>query len=166
MYLMDGASQIMISKALNESDRMSSCNKGARKHLEGVDSLFNVYEFQTLDDAETGGNPEDFLLRYNIGGINMTAAAFEKLKQEISLQPVERKLHTVWDEENVRMYSGLVPVAHGAFHRLVVREGKVARIDPRDFSFKGWTDHFYYEVCSNSAIYEYVEQSVGAVAGT
>src|SRR5499427_1279643 len=31
LYLMDGDHQIMISEALNESDRLSSCNKRARK---------------------------------------------------------------------------------------------------------------------------------------
>src|SRR5260370_26724689 len=30
MYLMDGTRQIMISRALNESDRLSSCSKGIR----------------------------------------------------------------------------------------------------------------------------------------
>src|SRR6185503_12257745 len=49
MYLMDGSSQIMISKALNESDRLSACNRITRKRCEGADSLFNVYSFQTLE---------------------------------------------------------------------------------------------------------------------
>src|SRR2546422_8536380 len=33
LYLMDGEQRIMISEALNESDRLSSCNKRARKAL-------------------------------------------------------------------------------------------------------------------------------------
>ncbi len=163
MYLMDGSSQIMISKALNESDRFSSCSRGARTHLAGVDSLFNVYSFQTLDDAHTKGS-EDFLLRYNIGGININEAAFHKLSMEISLQLIERQLHTLWDTENVRMFSGLVPVAQGAFHRIVVREGRIPRIDPRNFAFKGWTDHTYYEVCTHPDIYDYVEQHLNTPA--
>ncbi len=32
LYLMDGEHQIMISEALNESDRLSSCNKRAQNH--------------------------------------------------------------------------------------------------------------------------------------
>src|SRR5436853_4424303 len=43
MYLMDGSSRIMISKALNESDRLSSCTKGARKYMEGKQTPFNVF---------------------------------------------------------------------------------------------------------------------------
>ena len=52
MYLMDGDQQIMISDALNESDRLSSCSKRVRKAIEGVESPFNVYAFQTLNDSE------------------------------------------------------------------------------------------------------------------
>src|SRR5580704_5750777 len=86
MYLMDGTSRIMISKALNESDRLSSCHKGARKVLNGTQGLFSVYTFQTVEDEVTGGNPDEFLMRYNIGGIHISQEAFAKLQQEISLQ--------------------------------------------------------------------------------
>ena len=157
MYLMDGSSQIMISKALNESDRLSSCSKGARSRLDGASSLFNVYSFQTMEDSSGGFANEEFVVSYNIGGININQGAFEKLRQEISLQLMERRIHTVWDVENVRLYSGVVPLGQGAFRRIIVREGKVARIDPRDFSFKGWTDHHYYEACSSQAIYDLIE---------
>jgi hypothetical protein len=162
MYLMDGSSRIMISGALNESDRLSSCSRGSRHYLNGAETLFNVYNFQTVDDEDTGGNPEEFLLRYNIGGIHINEAAFQKLAQEISLQSHDLTLPTIWDQEVVRLYSGLVPVAQGSFHRLVVRQGRIPHIEARDFSLKQWTDRLYYEVCTNSAIYEYVEQGSAA----
>ena len=38
LYLMDGEKRIMISEALNESDRLSSCNKRARKAVEPLNS--------------------------------------------------------------------------------------------------------------------------------
>ena len=157
MYLMDGSSQIMISKALNESDRLSSCSRGARKHLDGIDSLFNVYSFQAIENTSSDFTSDEFLLRFNVGGINLNEAAFQKLCQEISLQVIDRKLNTLWDTELVRLHSGLVPVGQDAFRRIVVREGKIARIDPRDFSFKGWTEQNYYEVCTHPTVYEYVE---------
>ena len=162
MYLMDGSSQIMISKALNESDRLSSCSKSARKHVDGTKSVFNVYSFQTVEDPSDPGS-EEFLVSFNIGGIRINEAAFEKLRQEISLQTLERRVHTVWDYEKVRLYSGVVPVGQGAFRRIIVREGKVARIDPRDFSFQGWTEHHYYEACASQAIYDLVEATTPAV---
>src|SRR5215470_11626515 len=80
MYLMDGNKKIMISKALNESDRLSSCSKGMRRLLEDHELLFNVFAFKTVEDENTGGNPDEFLLRYNIGGIHINQAAFLKLR--------------------------------------------------------------------------------------
>jgi len=156
MYLMDGQSRIMISKALNESDRLSSCNRGARKILEGSETLFNVFCFQTVDDEDTGGNPDEFLMRYNIGGIHMSEAAYRKLRQEISLQPIEMELPTLWENEPVTLYTGLVPVGQG-FHRLVIREGSIARIGAQGLSLKKWTDRRYYEVCTNEDVYKLVE---------
>ena len=87
MYLMDGEQQIMISDALNESDRLSSCNKRVRKAIAGVEGPFNVYAFQTVKDADAGESPEDFILKYNLNGIRMSEAAFQRLQQEISLEP-------------------------------------------------------------------------------
>ena len=53
LYLMDGEHQIMISEALNQSDRLSSCNKRARKVMESLAGPFHVYVFQAAgtDDA-------------------------------------------------------------------------------------------------------------------
>jgi hypothetical protein len=101
-----------------------------------------------------------------VGGININEAAFQKLQQEISLQAVDKTLHTIWDTEVVRLHTGLVPLGQGAFRRIVLREGKIARIDPSNFSFKEWTHQNYYEVCTNPTIYEYVENLAGAEAAS
>lgn len=157
MYLMDGSSQIMISKAINESDRLSSCNKGSRQALNERKSLFNVYCFQTVEDQDTGGNPDEFLMRYNIGGICLSAAAFHKVQTEISLEPVDLSPPTLWKGEAVQLYTGLVPLSTGAFQRIVVREGVVPRIEVSKFVVKRWTERKYYEVCTTDAIYEDVQ---------
>ncbi len=157
MYLMDGNSRIMISKALNESDRLSSCSKGARKYLAEGLSLFNVHSFQTVADADTAGNPDEFLMRYNIGGIHISEPAFQKLRTEISLQELDLKAPTLWKDEKMRLYSGLVPVGAGSFHKIAVREAFIPHIDARDFSLKDWTNRRYYEVCTTQVIYEYLE---------
>ena len=66
LILMDGTHRIMISKALNESDRLSGCSKGVRKYMANVKTdLFNVFSFQTVEDSDTGGIPDEFLVRYN-----------------------------------------------------------------------------------------------------
>ena len=166
MYLMDGTRPIMISKAINESDRLSSCSKGIRQLLENRDLLFNVFSFKTIDDADAGANADEFLLRYNIGGIHISRAAFEKLRTEISLQPFDLKVPLIWKPGTARVYTGMAPLGQGAFHRIVVREGRIAHIDPRDLSLKQYTDQPYYEVCTHPRIYEAIEKvaSAGAVA--
>ncbi len=166
MYLMDGTQQIMISKALNESDRLSSCSKGIRRMLEHLDLQFSVFAFKTVEDDDTGGNPDEFLLRYNIGGIHINEAAFQKLQTEISLQAHDLALPLIWDTRKVRLYSGVVPIGQGLFHKIVVREGLIAHIDARDFALKRFTDRRYYEVCTNAEIYKAVERNQSATVTT
>lgn len=157
MYLMDGTRQIMISKAINESDRLSSCSKGVRQFLEDRELLFNVFSFKTVEDSETGGEPSEFLLRYNIGGIHINEAAFQKLRTEISLQAYDLQVPMIWSDTAVRVYGGSVPLGQGSFHRIVVRQGRIAHVDPRNFSLKHLTDQPYYEVCVHPRIYEAIE---------
>jgi hypothetical protein len=157
MYLMDGNKKIMISKALNESDRLSSCSKGMRRLLEDRELLFNVFSFKTVEDEDTGGNPDEFLLRYNIGGIHINQAAFSKLRSEISLQAFDVQVPMIWNKTAVRVYAGMVPLSQGSFHQIVIREGRIAHVDARDFSLKQITESYYYEVCTHPKIYQAIE---------
>jgi hypothetical protein len=157
MYLMDGNKKIMISKALNESDRLSSCSKGVRRLMKDRELLFNVFSFKAVEDEDTGGNPDEFLLRYNIGGIHINEAAFQKLRGEISLQAYDLQVPMIWQKSAVRVYAGVVPLGQGSFHHIVVREGCITRVDARDFSPKGVTDRYYYEVCTHPKIYQAIE---------
>jgi hypothetical protein len=153
MYLMDGSHRIMISKALNESDRLSGCSKGARRFVTR-ETPFSVFSFQTVDDADTGGMPDEFLVRYNIGGIHINSVAFEKLRKEISLQEHVIEVPMIWGPEKIKLYSGVVPVERGIFHKILVREGTIARVDGSTFAFEGWTDKKFYEVVVNDSLYE------------
>jgi hypothetical protein len=153
MYLMDGTQRIMISKALNESDRLSGCSKGARKYLK-TETQFNVFNFQTVDDADTAGMPDEFLVRYNVGGIHINASAFEKLSAEISLREHNVEMPMLYGTAKVKLFTGLVPLGQGIFHKLIVREGYIPYIDARDFSLKTWTAKKYYEVVVNESIYD------------
>src|SRR5215467_12831860 len=166
MYLMDGTRQIMISRAINESDRLSSCSKGMRQMLEDRDLLFSVFAFKTIEDRESGGEPDEFLLRYNVGGIHINEAAFEKLQSEISLQAYDLEVPMIWNTSTVRVYSGSVPLGGGLFHRIVVRRGRIAHVDPRDFSLKHLTDRYYYEVCTHPKIYKAIESVQTVAAGS
>jgi hypothetical protein len=157
MYLMDGEQRIMISDALNESDRLSSCSKRVRKTIEGLQSPFHVYSFQTVGDAEMEEGSDDFILNYNLNGIRMNEGAFRRLQQEISLEPCRLELPELWGAEGFRLHSGLVPVGGDIFRKIVVRSSRIPQIDPRKFSLTKWTERWYYEVCSNPAIYSALE---------
>lgn len=162
MYLMYGPQRIMISKALNESDRLSSCSKAARKFVGDKKTPFSVFSFQTVDDKDTTGNPDEFLMRYNIGGVLISPAAFQKLAQEISLKEYRAKLPTIWPGEAVRLFSGVVSVDSGVFHKIIVREGTIPHIDAETAALKDWTQRKYYEVCVSQEIYDLLERSAAA----
>ena len=162
LYLMDGERQIMISEALNESDRLSSCNKRARKIMESQAGPFHIYVFQpsSQSSASDEGASEDFFLSYNLGGIRMNHAAFRKLEQEISMVPVTIKLpaSAFSDKGEYRLFSGTVPVDRDIFRKIVVRESRMPQVDPEDFSVQSWTERTYYEVCSDPMIYAALEK--------
>src|ERR1700684_4395197 len=173
LYLMDGEHQIMISEALNESDRLSSCNKRARKVMESQAGPFHVYAFQpehpTLDSEAAKSeavNPEDSMMSYSLGGIRMNEAAYRKLEQEISLVPLAVKLppSMASDKGEYKLSSGTVPVDRDIFRKIVVRQSRVPRIKVENFSVLGWTDPTYYEVCTDPAIYAALEKKKGAKA--
>src|SRR5271166_5469500 len=166
LYLMDGEHQIMISEALNQSDRLSSCNKRARKVMESQAGPFHVYVFQAAG-AEESGNPEDSIISYNLGGIRMNEAAFRKLEQEISLDPLKVRLPAslASDRGEYKLFSATVAVDRDIFRIIVVRESRIPRIEPADFSVTGWTGRSYYEVCTDPAIYAALEKHRGASRG-
>ena len=164
LYLMDGEKRIMISEALNESDRLSSCNKRARKAMEPLGSPFHVYAFQTVSDADAGEAAEDFVMAFNLGGIRLSPAAFRKLQNEISLEPVTLQLPELWGSESFQLFRGLVAVDNDIFRKIVLRESRVAQVDPRNFTLQKWTEKSYYEVCSDLAIYEQLENEKAAAA--
>jgi class 3 adenylate cyclase len=164
LFLMDGEQRIMISDAINESDRLSSCNKRARQVMEKMASPFRVYAFQTVSDADAAGSAEDFAIAYNLGGVRINQSAFGKLKQEISLEPCQMKLPSLWGSEPYRLFRGLVPIGNDIFRKIVVRESKVALIDPKTFTLVKWSDRSYYEVCTAAEIYSLLEAAKAAEA--
>jgi len=162
MYLMDGEQRIMISDALNESDRLSACNKRVRKAIESMRSPFNVYAFQTVSDGDSADHPDDSFIRYNLNGIRLSEAAFQRLQQEISLEPCKLDLPALWGSEKFQLYSALVPVDNDIFRRIILRSSHIPQIDPQTFSLKQWTDRSYYEVCANPTVYTMLESNAAA----
>ena len=168
LYLMDGEHRIMISDAINESDRLSSCSKRVRKKLAPDAGVFQVYSVliggggnsksKNNDSASADAGMEEMRLNYNVGGICLSEAAFLKLRQEISLSPWavgprEPGFTGPWIHEQREFFVGTVPIANGAFRKIVIRKNRMAQVDVRDLSILHWTDRYYYEVCANPAVY-------------
>jgi len=170
LYLMDGEHRIMISDAINVSDRLSSCSKRIRKKLAPDVGIFQVYSVliggggdTSGADAEAGsaeGGTEDLRLNYNVGGVCLSETAFHKLQQEISLHPWTPNAGTVgpcftgkWIDDQCEFFIGTVPIANGVFRKIVIRKNRIAQVDVRDLSILRWTDTWYYEVCANPAVY-------------
>jgi hypothetical protein len=165
LYLMDGEHRIMISDAINVSDRLSSCNKRVRKKVAPDAGIFQVYSVQIggegnqgsgNEDGETGA--EEMRLNYNVGGICLSEEAFKKLQQEITLSewavdPRNPGFSGPWIDKESDYFVGTVPVANGVFRKIALRKSRIAQVDVRDLSILRWTDRYYYEVCANPAVY-------------
>src|SRR5450755_4350182 len=169
LYLMDGEHRIMISDAINESDRLSSCSRRVRKKLAPDAGIFQVYSVQiggrgdNNDGATAETGAEEMRLNYNVGGICLSEAAFRKLQQEISINAWAADASDLaikgsgfngcWVDEQQEFFVGTVPIANGVFRQIAIRKNRIAQVDVRDLSILHWTNRFYYEVCANPAVY-------------
>jgi hypothetical protein len=153
-YWTDGESKIMISKALNLSDRLSGCAKLAKRMLAGQVSEFAVYQFLTAMEGASPEELDEFLVRFNMNGIELNEEGFEKLSEEISLEPVELSVATPWGKENATLYWGEVPMGESV-EVLLLRKAVARQLLP-DGKIGPASDHNYYEVCTSPALYELV----------
>ncbi len=153
-YWTDGESRIMISKALNLSDRLSGCSKLAKRMLSGQKTLFSVFQFLTAMEGASAEELDEFLVRYNLSGIELNEEGFEKLSEEISLNTVSTKLEYPWSNEEVTLYYGEVPMGDSV-ELLVLRKGVARELLP-DGKIGKSSDHNYYEVCTSPALYDLV----------
>jgi class 3 adenylate cyclase len=160
LYLLDGEDRIMISEALNLSDRLSGCSKLARKSLPDTKSVFNVFVLQTISEEAAAGAMEEFLVRYNVNGICLSEDAFEKLRSEISFSKLEVNMPLLWGKEKVILHSGAVPLSADVYQRLVVREATVPFVDPQSFTMKEPTKRRYFELCTSKVVYDYTDKMI------
>jgi len=153
-YWTDGDSRIMISKALNLSDRLSGCAKLAKRMLAGQKSHFSVFQFLNSMEGASAEELDEFLVRYNMNGIELNEEGFQKLSEEISLDSIETKLDKPWGKENVILYYGEVPLGESV-ELLVLRKGMARQLLP-DGKIGAPSTHAYYEVCTSPALYDLV----------
>ncbi len=152
-YWADGESSILISAALNTSDRLASCTRLARKLLTAQNGLFRVYCFQGYPSFGGAEEEEEFVLQYNVMGVAMNAEGFKKLQEEISLNRSTLSGDLLGEKEEVALYSGTVPLGQ-SFEKLIVREACVPRVKLPGGKIEDWTARLYYEVCVTPQLYE------------
>jgi hypothetical protein len=151
-YWVDGESRIMISKALNLSDRLSGCAKLAKRMLAGQKTHFSVFQFLTALEGASAEELDEFLVRFNMNGIELNDEGFQKLSEEISLEKFVTKLDMPWGKHEVTLFYGEVPMGESV-ELLVVREGLARELQP-DGKIGKASEHHYYEVCTSPAIYD------------
>jgi hypothetical protein len=153
-YWTDGDSRIMISKALNISDRLSGCAKLAKRMLSKQKTHFSIFQFLNTMEGASAEELDEFLVRYNHNGIELNEEGFQKLSEEISLDSIETKLEMPWGKQSVTLYYGEVPLGESV-ELLVLRKAFARQLLP-DGKIGGATSHPYYEVCTSSALYDLV----------
>ena len=154
-YWMDTDARIMISRALNLSDRLSSCSKAAKRMLSQNPSPFRLFLFQTMTEGVAEDEADEFLIRFNLNGVELNDEGFQKLQEEISLTPLEADCVMPWGKERVTFFYGETPVGEGlepvlirrGFIRQMLPGGKIGEVGTRP----------YYEVCVNPKVLELVE---------
>jgi hypothetical protein len=156
-FLFDGNHRIMISPAINQADRLSSCSKIGRRLFTDKKSPFRLRVFQNLSDEKVADTTDDPYLRYNVNGIELSAAGFEKLAKEIDLKMTTADFGDMQDHKST-LYAGKFPTKSGRYQRLIIRESQIPVVDPVRSKIVRITSRKYYEVCTHPKLYKWVRQ--------
>jgi len=144
--LFDEEKPIMISPAIGNADRLSSCAWPLREIFK--DGGFNVEVLAIGDQEEEQGSKGQKFMRYNVNGILLDDPAFEKLRSEITLQRVNGES----ERQSQTMYVGRFPDIKGKERELVIRQGQ-AGLWRHGQAVQGETaGTVFYEVLPNSKL--------------
>jgi hypothetical protein len=157
---MEGDSKIMISKALNLSDRLSSCTKITKRLFKDNSSPFNVFVLQPLMGDAVADEGEELLVRYNLNGIELNEEGFQKLSAEISLRPMTGNFTLPWGKEKVQLYFGEVPLGE-SLEPVVIRKGFVRQLLAGG-RVGAQGARAYYEICTDAKLLELARKRVSS----
>jgi hypothetical protein len=161
-YWVDSDSRIMISRALNLSDRLSSCSKLARRLLADKISLFRLFVFQPALQGAEEDEIDEYLIRFNLNGVELNDEGFAKLSEEIALHTVEAECEMPWGRELTTFYYGEAPIGEGV-EPILLRQGDVRQI--HSDGTIGLPGHRkYYEVCTHPKVFEMIEALLFAMS--
>ena len=149
---MDADSRVMISRALNLSDRLSSCSKMAKRLFHQNPSPFNVFLLQTLMEDAVEDEGEELVVRFNLNGIELNEEGFQKVSAEIALAPMGGNFPMPWGKERVQLYFGEVPIGD-TFEPIIIRKGFVRQLLPGG-KIGAQGNRAYFEVCTHPKLLE------------
>jgi len=117
LYLMDGERQIMISEALNESDRLSGCNKRARKAMGSQAGPFHVYVFQPESAGPNSAGPNSAVP--NPAGPNLTGPSTASANKAEAAPGEGAQTESANPEDSILNYNlGGIRMNEAAFRKL------------------------------------------------
>lgn len=149
-FLYDGDHEIMISAAINRADRLSSCAASLRQTRIGARLPRGVEVAEPVNQGIMQKDSGDSLLRYNVNGIELDAAAFPKLCKELALQRIEARFPQY--SPNSLFYVGRYPDKIGAMHWLVIREAPVRLWIGNDADVEETGGRLFYEVVTDPQV--------------
>ena len=144
LFLFDENRPIMISSAIGDADRMSSCSWKLRESFESGNFNVEVLEIDEGDSAR-GEKGQDYI-RYNVNGALLDDAAFTKLQSEISLTRIKVKL----GDRSEAFYVGRFPDVNGADRDLIIRDGAVGVWKDDTVTLGSDASERFYEILPNS----------------
>jgi hypothetical protein len=118
-------------------------------------SLFRLFVFQPGVEGAQEDEVDEFLIRFNLNGVELNQEGFDKLSEEIALQSVEVECEMPWGRELATFFLGQAPIGD-AVEPILLRRGYVrqllsdGRIGPEG-------QRAYYEVCTDPRVLEQVE---------
>ncbi|MCU7803706.1 MAG: hypothetical protein KZQ92_09690 [Candidatus Thiodiazotropha sp. (ex Lucinoma borealis)] len=158
-YLYDEQRKIMISPAINEADRLSSCSTELRHDTAWRRSKRHRVEVMQ-EYAENKATGDKCRLRYNVNGIELAPPAFNKLKSEMVLHKL--KIHSRTGDSH-HYHVGRFVDRQGSSHWLVIRQAPI----------KGWrdgelaedlpdSDESFYEVITDTDLVGRVKEKLNS----
>lgn len=155
-YLFDHGRKVAVSPAINQARRLSSCHVLLRETC----TMPADQNLCVAAPVHGEGEATDTLVRYNVNGIEIDAAAFVQLHAELSLQRV-----TVRERKSGRpdvLYAGMCADTRGEGHLLVIRERPVKLWMGRQLLESHDDGRRYYEVVTESRLLEKVAKRYSA----
>lgn len=144
LFLFDENRPIMISSAIGDADRLASCSWRLREEHDSGNFNVDAYLLDETDGAK--GEKGQKVLLYNVNGIVIDDAAFEKLKSEVHF----RKLNAKSGDVEERFYVGQYPDVAGKQRDIVVRKGRVGYWKDDAVVAGARTSQVFYEVLPNT----------------